>query len=227
MSLNGLPIVPLRVLAGGRQTTARTRLLAGGIKVSAALTTSAIPMAAACDPWLTWNPGTATRGCAAGSENEPPCTNKRARDMEAGPACGQGTEAACAQLPSAEDSAAAAAELVIVLSNLWESLSPYAGECALSHMAHRLAALLCPMAAAQEQGARPVTVDELWDHSEALWPLWDRVAELYVTAGREATLAALPPMLRATVLPLISNRALGALAEREPFRRARKHSRSF
>ena len=83
------------------------------------------------------------------------------------------------------------------------------------------------MAAAQEQGARPVAVDELWDHSEALWPLWDRVAELYVTAGREATLAALPPMLRATVLPLISNRASGALAEREPFRRARKHSRSF
>lgn len=180
----------------------------------------------ACDPWLTWNPGMVQLGWAPGSENQPPYINKRARDGEA-EACAH--VPSTSQLPSAEDSAAAAAELVTVLSNLWDSLSPYAGECALSHMAHRLAAILCPMAAAQEHGARSVAIDELWDHSEALWPLWDRVSELYVTAGRGSTLAALPPMLRATVLPLLSARAApqGALAEREPFRRARKHSRSF
>ena len=132
-----------------------------------------------------------------GSENQPPAVHKLKRER-------------------ADFECPHTAELIETLGALHETLTTCGGggQCVLNHMARRLSAILC--------GQRPV-VDALWDHSEALWQAWDRVAQLSAAAGLENTLAALPPPLRACVLPQLSG--VRSLAERG-LQRERKHSRT-
>lgn len=166
-------------------------------------------------------------------ENQAPSNrHKRGRDIVD----------ACAS----QAAAAAAAELVEVLETLYATLQPHGGDCALSHMAHRLATII------DGQIDRQYAVDDLWvrtrasllqpephlrlarprllsgrcaspqDHSEALWSMWEKVKTLCALAGRDATLAALPPALRVSVVPRLYGRGL---VDREYMQRERKHSR--
>lgn len=148
-------------------------------------------------PRVHWQGSNMYAHSSFGSENHPPAVHKLKRER-------------------ADFECPHTAELIETLGALHETLTTCGGggQCVLNHMARRLSAILC--------GQRPV-VDALWDHSEALWQAWDRVAQLSAAAGLENTLAALPPPLRACVLPQLSG--VRSLAERG-LQRERKHSRT-